>query len=276
MLAACLNAGPRVRLRVNELRDQSKVEVISLGMDDYVRGVVEAEIEDGRSDTAFVRALARVVWSYASHPRHKGQGYDFCDYTHCQLYKGPSADDAKFKQALKSLRPLKGPARHFSRCCGGRTDEAASVWGQARGRVVDCVLQGQPLCAKDPLFRWQARIPFQQLLRAAGSALGAPVQDIQPMDFTPGGRLRRFRVIRPSGEFVLQAHEFYSAYGRLYGWRDLHSLHFEMTRQGAEVLVQGRGFGHGVGLCQSGALALARKGWDEQKILDFYFPGTKN
>jgi SpoIID/LytB domain protein len=67
---------------------------------------------------------------------------------------------------------------------------------------------------------------------------------------------------------------FESEFGKRFGWRVFPSDWFEIKKEGDAYYFSGRGFGHGVGLCQSGALRLAQLGWDWRRILDFYFPGT--
>ncbi|MBI4467738.1 MAG: hypothetical protein HY650_00275 [Acidobacteria bacterium] len=63
--------------------------------------------------------------------------------------------------------------------------------------------------------------------------------------------------------------------GRAYGWDALPSNHYRVSRQGDAILVRGSGAGHGLGLCQAGAAAMARAGHRFTKILEHYFPNTE-
>jgi len=65
---------------------------------------------------------------------------------------------------------------------------------------------------------------------------------------------------------------FESEFGKRYGWRVFPSDWFDMKQENGTFYFTGRGFGHGVGLCQSGALKLAQLGWNWERILGFYFP----
>ena len=62
--------------------------------------------------------------------------------------------------------------------------------------------------------------------------------------------------------------------GRALGWNVLKSSRFEVTRAGSDFVFRGRGFGHGLGLCQVGAHEMARRGLPYRRILEHYFPGT--
>jgi stage II sporulation protein D len=91
----------------------------------------------------------------------------------------------------------------------------------------------------------------------------------------PGGWIRWLAVRQPDGSALrLRGEEFHSRAGRRLGWNAIRSCCFTVRREGETWIFEGRGFGHGVGLCQWGAAALARRGWDHARILAFYFPGT--
>ena len=66
--------------------------------------------------------------------------------------------------------------------------------------------------------------------------------------------------------------KFESEFGKRYGWRVFPSDWFSIQQEGQTYHFTGRGLGHGVGLCQSGALRLAQLGWTWEKMLNFYFP----
>jgi stage II sporulation protein D len=63
--------------------------------------------------------------------------------------------------------------------------------------------------------------------------------------------------------------------GRLRGWGAFKSANFVIEQQGGQLVFMGRGMGHGVGMCQHGAMGLARCGKDYRAILEHYFPGTR-
>jgi stage II sporulation protein D len=246
---------------------------------DYVLGVTASEIGQGADQGAYVRALGTVVLSFAleNRFRHKKDGYDFCDYTHCQVFKGLPQDPTPFAKDLEGIQALPGKGHFFSRCCGGQIDRADWVWGKAgpASQPLLCRVDGKDLCASDPLYRWQAEIPWAHVEAAVAACCDAcegPLLGFEPSARSPAGRLLALRVSFQLGARTLDAARFFSAYGKLYGWNDLHSLNFTVAHRGEMAVFEGKGDGHGVGLCQSGALELARRGWSSGRILDFYFP----
>jgi stage II sporulation protein D len=248
---------------------------------DYVASVVAAETGQVRLAPAYAGAMARVVWAYtrARASRHH-QDYDLCDTTHCQLYQGQSRQGDALRSIVRaeSGRPLPGGApAFFHRCCGGQLDEAAAVWGAQSGtRSWACELSGTPLCQSDPKYRWHKEVPFAQVAAAAGQVLGlasgVSVRDLRIVQRSPGGRAQVLEAdLSAGGPRRLKAEAFFSAYGRRFGWRHFHSAAVAWVHQGPWLQVEGRGFGHGVGLCQTGAATLAAKGWSSDQIIDFYF-----
>jgi len=77
------------------------------------------------------------------------------------------------------------------------------------------------------------------------------------------------------GESEVSGEWFHLALGRQLGWNTFKSANFSVARSGDHWLFSGRGLGHGVGLCQFGAVQLARQGSDFRRIALFYFPGTE-
>ena len=92
------------------------------------------------------------------------------------------------------------------------------------------------------------------------------------------GRNKSFEVVfaataaSPPKTLRVKAQNFISQFGKDNGWRIFPSAWFTWKKSGDTYYFEGRGQGHGVGLCQDGALALAKKGWDWRAILRFYFP----
>jgi stage II sporulation protein D len=96
------------------------------------------------------------------------------------------------------------------------------------------------------------------------------VTAIRPDDRGPSGRCGTVRLTAEGGEKVMPGKDF----RWVLGVNRLRSTAFEVTREGEAFLFKGRGFGHGVGLCQWGARGLARKGMDYTAILEHYYPGA--
>jgi stage II sporulation protein D (peptidoglycan lytic transglycosylase) len=217
--------------------------VVSMPREIAVASIVAAESQPGtRLEALKVQAIVSRSFLAAARPVH--QGFDFCDTTHCQLLRQPPAPDEAASQATATTRGVTlayeggTVAALFSRSCGGSTRslrEAGLRPGNYPFFAVDC-----PSCRRRPE-TWQRKLPLAEAhqLMASGGAEPARL------------------------EFV-----------RRRGWDAIPSSRYSARREGAWVVLSGVGRGHGVGLCQRGAAALAAGGMGFRAILTHYFPGV--
>ena len=228
---------------------------------------------------AALEAMAITIRTFAqaNRGRHRVDGYDFCDTTHCQrlLRDAPPAPvRAAVERTHSMILWAKGrPAEvFFHRNCGGQTEDAGALWpGASRAWLP---VQADEACARISRREWRASVPLADLARALG------VRDIHALRvgvYTRSGRVAR--LTSDAGPFT--GDQLHLAVGRTLGWGQLKSglytLHVEPGAGGAPVAVfDGHGSGHGVGLCQDGAEARGRAGESAGQILAFYFPGTKS
>jgi hypothetical protein len=236
--------------------------------------------------------------------------YDLCDLTHCMHFPGvdgpPRHDASDRVLALVDAAGRYLPA-YFHSTCGGRLGDPGTYWppddspagaaavrsrpiaagtddlaGRGLFREGPDVLDGQILCRRSPHYRWRAVIESRQL----ATILETPVPP--GFQFTAhrahpsearelsGARVSWLRYASVHTRRALPAHEFLSRSGRILGWHVIKSNDFTVERRGSGSFeFQGRGLGHGVGLCQWGAAELARRGLDAREILAFYYPGAR-
>jgi stage II sporulation protein D len=248
-------AAPSDGLRV---RPKPDGPVQTIPLERYVSGVVTAE--GGVIDKPeALKALAVAARTYAvcNRGRHKRESYDLCGKTHCQALKLDAASslvaDAVAATEGELLWYEGRPAEAFhSRHCGGTTASVQELWPEIHAPY----LKQQPdtFCLSTDA-AWTAefaRTPNQILRR------------------TPSGRVAELMV---NGR-RMTAELFHKQIGDQYGWARVRSFSFEIVERGDKVVFEGRGYGHGVGLCQAGAAARARAGHTYRQILGFYYPGT--
>jgi stage II sporulation protein D len=251
-----------------------------LPLADYLVGVIGSE---GGGDAPLEALKAQAVLARTFAMRHGGRhgAADFCDTTHCQLYQGRSAVSPVAEAAVRAtagqiLTWQGAPARVFYHaCCGGVTNSFETAWGRPGPPYLTGIDDGDA-CAESPQARWEYRLDraaWTKLLRKLGG--GNPVA-IRLEETGPGGWVRWLAVEQADGSSVrLRGEEFHIRAGRLLGWNAIRSACFTVRQEGECWVFAGRGFGHGVGLCQAGAAALARRGWEYARILARYFPGTR-
>jgi stage II sporulation protein D len=255
------------------------VIVVTMPVESYVERVVASE--SGAADsTESMKALAIVVRSFALHEKHGHADYDLCDSTHCQLLhwgsngeRGAQAHAATLATAGETLwfhgqRAL----AYFGKDCGGRTASPAEIWPHAKPISY---LPSQPdrFCARDGGREWASEITRAELTAAlAAHGLAAPGwQNIMIARRGESGRAVTLRLDNTE----VGADEFRLAVGESLGWNRIPSTWFEVSQQGDGLAFHGRGWGHGVGLCQKGAAAMAQQGRSAGEILQQYFPGTQ-
>lgn len=216
--------------------------VVAMDRELAVASAVAAESPPGAPLEA-LKAQAVVTRSYYAATRGRHPRFDFCDTTHCQFLRQPPQPGSPAWLAAQSTRgwvlAYQGatlPAL-YSASCGGRTHTLAELGLRADGYpyfAVDC-----PYCQKrSPL--WESRLD---------PARGKPLL---------GAKSERARL----------------EVGRKAGWSAVPGSDYQARLEGGEVVVRGRGAGHGLGLCQAGAADLAARGASFRQILEHYFPNT--
>ena len=276
------------------------VVVNRLPMDEYLRGVVPLEIgTSSATDGAAVEAQAVSARSYAvTHLGGAGRSWDMRATVSDQVYGGASAETSvgnRSVDATSGLVLLYGGhvvnAPYFS-TCGGSTAEPQDVWRASAEPYLKRVSDQIPgtnhfYCEGAPKYRW-TRVYGREALREniarymatlpGHSGSVSTVRAVSVTDVTPAGRVATLTVDTDRGSLVLRGNETRSAL-RLPSGEILYSTYFSADavtgRDGVELLtLTGGGNGHGVGMCQAGAIGRARAGQDFRTILQTYYPGT--
>jgi stage II sporulation protein D len=150
---------------------------------------------------------------------------------------------------------------------------AAAYYSQDCGGVIEA--DGEPYllsrldnaCTRKGREQWSAEIPFADLSRT----LGVPVTTLEIQARSSSGRAQSVRV---SASRTLTATDFRLATGRTLGWNLIRSDLYSVRTQSGRAIFSGYGSGHGIGLCQHGAEAMALSGASDREILSAYYPGT--
>jgi stage II sporulation protein D len=173
---------------------------------------------------------------------------------------------------------------HYSACCGGRVNPVTVL----RDAPADTPMGGGQECThcRDcPRYRWEpVRVSKQEMhaallgtYRSAGDLRG--IEEVRVTAATDWGRPLRLELVGPRGASIrLRAEDLRLALLRSGSpaARKLYSMNCEIRDLGDEIeFAEGRGFGHGVGLCQWGAEGRAADGWYAEEILAYYYRGAK-
>ncbi len=233
-----------------------------------------------------LKAMAVIMRTYAltNASRHAAEGFNLCDSTHCQALGWgkirPGIEEAVLDTSGETLWFGRQRAKVFyTQHCGGTTEDAASVWGGVR--LPYLTSHSDPYCLRRSPARWHAEIPLsriQAIAQAQGWRLPPRIQDVRIVRHTSSGRaaLLQFSgsgLFREQAEISASSLRF--AVDRALGWNQLRSDWYTVTASNGELHFDGKGYGHGVGLCQAGTYEMASEGYSSRQILNFYFPGAK-
>lgn len=154
---------------------------------------------------------------------------------------------------------------YFHSTCGGHTAAVNKVFNDE----LIAPLAGVPCdwCRQSPAYEWEVRFSAAEIAEALADWGVQQVRSLVPLGTEPEGYAGEILV---NGDLKMDANAFRLAVG---GGK-LKSTRFQVTARGDDFVFEGRGYGHGVGLCQWGAWGLAREGRDWQYILKYYYPGV--
>jgi stage II sporulation protein D len=251
---------------------------VTLPTESYVERVVASESSAADSPES-LKALAIVVRSFALHQAHGHADYDLCDSTHCQLLHWGGNPDRRAAAHSATLatagETLWFHARRveawFHQNCGGRTASPSEVW-PTRKPMPWLASHTDNYCTASGAREWSANLSLSDLTTALAAA-GLVHPGWKTLVVVRRGQSGRAVTLRAASTEI-SAENFRLAVGRALGWNRILSTWFEINRQGDHFFFHGRGSGHGVGLCQAGAAAMAASGHDASQILAEYFPGA--
>ena len=276
VLAALLLAqGPDPVLRLGRSLPNGNTRIERISLDTYIAQVLAGEGQPKAADAAQeALAITARTFALANRNRHRAEGFDLCDTTHCQVLR-PATAITRRAAAATSGRVLLHQGQpafvFYSAWCGGHTELASQVWPGAIDYADEPSLEDDA-CENEP--EWTSEVGVRQIeeaLRAAGLR-GSRVRNLRVLARNKSHRVARLRVdgFTPS---EISGHEFRMAVGRVAGWQTVKSTAFDVDRTRNGYRFRGRGYGHGVGLCVIGAGRRAARGATADEILRFYFPG---
>jgi stage II sporulation protein D len=239
--------------------------------DFYIAGVVDAEAGPN-AGTEFYKAQSILVrtYLYTNLNRHQSEGFQLCDGVHCQAYRGRAVRNPIIVEATRATRDCVLVARDssfinavFHANCGGETESGANAWLNDKSYLVPVK---DPFCANSSSAKWTKLILLDQwktYLKSHGFKFSA---DVVPntFDFSQINRKQYYRIGRDSIPLKQIRTDF-----------QLKSTFFSVAASAKDVTLNGRGFGHGVGLCQDGAMHMAKIGYSCEDILKYYFKGIR-
>lgn len=248
-----------------------------LDLEGYLCGVLHHEVGVWWPAEA-LKAQAVAARTYALYQVRvsRGREYDVQSGTRSQVYGGSTNERRRTNQAVQDTRGQvlaytgKVFPAYFHATCAGRTAGARELWSIDLAPISGGVECGY--CRYSPHFNWRISLPLSDLeekLAQHNRPVGR-ILTVEPLTQTPSGRVGRIRFTGTEGEAEVAAKDF-----RVWvGGDKIRSTSFEFTLKDDRILIEGRGWGHGVGLCQWGTLGQALLGRKYREILVYYYPGS--
>lgn len=243
-----------------------------LDIDTYLEGVVSSEGGAGHR-LAYYEAQAVISRTYALNNlnRHQNEDFALCERVHCQAYLGKRAGSAIIDTAVQHTKGfvlLDANAHYyptfFHANCGGQTCEPQYIWNE---QVNGLKSFQDTFCIHTKQATWVKSIPLQDWTNFIVDKYHFPIQDSLSS-----------ALMQSFAQTQRMAFYLHPVYGiPLRDLREqfkLKSTFFDAVVVGNEVMLYGKGFGHGVGLCQEGAMQMAKKGYTFDQILTYYYPGA--
>jgi stage II sporulation protein D (peptidoglycan lytic transglycosylase) len=244
------------------------VMINNCDVETYIAGVVQAEGGTGRSrEYCKTQAILARTYMYKYFDKHLQDRYNVCDNTHCQVFSGLSRDSLISRAALETrgLVVLSTDSNliisAFHSNCGGETSAPEDVWLTSMPYLKK---KADPYCLTSPNATWEKRISLKEwtgMMKQHG--YNGKTDDPANFSFIQKTRQINYR----SGTFTIPFNTIRSEL-------NLRSSFFSVFSDGDALILKGRGYGHGVGLCQEGAMTMAAGGSSYRQIIDFYYSGV--
>lgn len=283
-----------------------KIRAINIvGLEDYLLSVISSEmkatasVELLKAHAVISRSwlMARVLEREHGSASAPHRDFDVCADDHCQRYQGltmatTQAARTAIDQTWGQLLLHEGELcdARYSKCCGGRTELFSTCWEDkdypylqsVEDPFCDCedssilseVLNDYDTETRD-FHDWSVsytHAALSELVRKRTGIDFGEIQSLEPIERGPSGRIKYLRI---QGTLRSETIGKELAIRRALSESHLKSSAFEVSYEGDKITLKGWGWGHGVGLCQIGAAAMAAQGYNYRQILLHYYAGTE-
>ncbi len=279
------------------------IVVNTLNLEDYVKGVLPPEIgkrPEKEMEVLKAQAVAARTYTLSHIGQYPGKPWDMESDSRDQVYSGIEAEDPTASKAVDQtageVATFDGKFinAYYHSTCGGKTDYVSSLWPSKPQEGYLVPADDDTFCVWSKNYSWREVLPQGWLVSKISAFLKAhgqlstdripPITDLTATDRNGSGRIRVLKVQTDTESYLLMADSIRWALGRPSSPNPqaiLPSTWFEIdsykSRAGIldSAILTGRGTGHGVGMCQTGAIGRARAGKTYRQILEHYYPGIR-
>jgi stage II sporulation protein D len=270
--------GRRFRGKINIIRqkDLKLLIVNDLDLEEYIKGVLYHEVSH-RWPLEAIKAQAVVARTYAVYQTRisKLKDYDLTCDIYSQVYGGKTSETWRTSRAVEQTRrevlTYNGDIfpTFYHATCGGHTEDASVLWKVDLPPLkgVEC-----KFCAGSPHFRWSKELSAGEIEeKLAGQGIKVSgLEDVLVAQRDNSDRVLSLELVTAAGKQELAGKDF----RQIFGPNIIRSTNFEIKKEGNKFVINGIGWGHGVGMCQWGAYFQSLEGRKYDQILQYYYPGA--
>ncbi len=240
--------------------------VNSVDMESYVGRVVQAEVGYGAKQEYYkIQSIICRTYAVRNKKRHLKDGFNLCDHEHCQVYSGWKIATNEVAKATAATNGLVVVSQEndlilsaFHANCGGQTANCEEVWQEPRSYLKSVI---DTFCLNERSAVWNVSIDENQFFSKIG--FNSPSDESSTLAYNQPERQKFFKLENDSIELTNMRRRL-----------GLRSTFFDLKKENGQVILTGKGYGHGVGLCQQGAIKMADHGYNHSQILGYYYKGV--
>lgn len=257
------NYGGAISFRVNN----KKLDIVNrVDMDEYLKGVLPKEMSPSfPMESLKAQALCSRSFAINNYNKFIKNGYNLDDTTRSQVYYGKDVEEKTTNKAVEETigQVIKYDGKVaetiFCASSGGYTVASSEAWG---GNSVPYLISKEDPYSVHP---WKYELKNSDLKKLNLSDVFSV-----SLDYNNSNRVNNLTFSTSKGDVKIKATDFRQKIGNTI----IKSTLFDVNVIGNKVFVSGKGYGHGVGMSQYGAVEMAKKGSNYKDIIGFYFPGT--
>jgi len=251
-------------------RERGLLKLVNIvDIENYVAGVVESEAGI-KQNLEYYKLQSIICRTYAlsNLRRHEAEGFHLCDQVHCQVYNSKNRNNDNIFRAVWATRgmvvvdpQIELITATFHSNCGGETVNSEDVWSKPLPylRTVR-----DTFCTTEPHAIWRKEVPKEQWLSYLERNYDYPVEDHDHLSCALNNVPSSSEVYFANTKQRIPLKQIRRDFA-------LRSTYFSVKHEGDKVVLEGKGFGHGVGVCQEGAMNMSRQGLSYSDILHYYY-----
>ncbi|QQS37648.1 MAG: SpoIID/LytB domain-containing protein [Ignavibacteriales bacterium] len=283
------------RGKLRFLNSDDGIKIINvINIEDYLKGVLPSEMPLGKGDINLeaLKAFSICARSYTLLKLEKASNvFDLYVDVRDQVYGGADTEKQLSNRAVEETRGTvlfydnKLATTFYHSTCGGKTENSVNVFTKGELPYLSGVGDGEPsYCSISPRFKWKEVISRSELIKRFKNASvisgeNFELENIEIKSRFESGRVSELSITLVENEedqktISLYGNNIRSVIRTADNKSILFSNWFDVSIDGNDVVFSGRGYGHGVGMCQYGAINMSHQGKDFREIINHYFPGT--